>query len=42
MAKEKLKSSSGRWGNNFRKIAKLIGMEDYDLKIDDIIFEFDE
>jgi len=42
MFKEKFKSSSGRWGNNFKKIAKLIGMEDYDLKIDDIIFEFDE
>ena len=40
--KEKFKSSRGKWGREFEKIAKLIGMEDYDLKIDDIIFEFDE
>jgi len=40
--KEKFKSSGGKWGREFEKIAKLIGMEDYDLKVDDIIFEFDE
>jgi hypothetical protein len=40
--KQKFKSSRGKWDREFEKIAKLIGMEDYDLKIDDIIFEFDE
>ena len=42
MFKKQFKSSGGKWELEFRKIAKLIGMEDYDLKIDDIIFEFDE
>ncbi len=40
--KQKFKNNRGKWGREFEKIAKLIGMEDYDLKINDIIFEFDE
>jgi len=42
MFKKQFKSSGGKWENEFVKIAKLIGMEDYGLRINDIIFEFDE
>ena len=40
--KKQFRSRRGRWENEFNKIAKLIGMEDYGLRINDIIFEFDE
>lgn len=40
--KKQFKSRNGNWEREFRKIAKLIGMEDYGLRMDDIIFEFDE
>ena len=40
--KKRFKSFRGKWENEFNKIAKLIGMEDYGLRINDIIFEFDE
>ena len=40
--KKQFMSRRGKWENEFNKIAKLIGMEDYGLKINDIIFEFDE
>jgi hypothetical protein len=40
--KKQFMSHRGKWENEFNKIAKLIGMEDYSLKINDIIFEFDE
>lgn len=42
MFKKKFRSSGGKWEREFNKIAKLIGMEDYGLRINDIIFEFDE
>jgi hypothetical protein len=40
--KKQFMSRRGKWENEFNKIAKLIGMEDYGLRINDIIFEFDE
>ena len=40
--KKQFRSRAGKWQNEFVKIAKLIGMEDYGLRINDIIFEFDE
>jgi hypothetical protein len=40
--KKQFRSRAGKWENEFNKIAKLIGMEDYGLRINDIIFEFDE
>jgi len=40
--KKRFKSSGDKWEREFNKIAKLIGMEDYGLRINDIIFEFDE
>lgn len=40
--KKQFRSRGGKWENEFNKIAKLIGMEDYGLRINDIIFEFDE
>jgi len=40
--KKQFMNCRGKWENEFNKIAKLIGMEDYGLKINDIIFEFDE
>jgi len=39
---KQLKSGSGKWENEFKKIANLIGMDDYELRIDSIIFEYDE
>ncbi len=39
---KQLKSGSGKWENEFKKIANLIGMEDYSLRMNDIIFEYDE
>jgi len=40
--KKQFMNCRGKWENEFNKIAKLIGMEDYGLRINDIIFEFDE
>lgn len=40
--KKQFRSHRGKWENEFNNIAKLIGMEDYVLRINDIIFEFDE
>ena len=39
---KQLKNGSGKWDNEFKKIANLIGMEDYSLRLNDIIFEYDE
>jgi len=39
---KQLKSSMGVWDEEFKKIAVLIGMDDYELRIDSIIFEYDE
>jgi len=39
---KQLKSSMGVWDEEFKKIAVLIGMDDYELRIDNVIFEYDE
>lgn len=40
--KNQFKNGRGKWERKFDNISKLIGMEDYSLRINDIIFEFDE
>jgi metal-responsive CopG/Arc/MetJ family transcriptional regulator len=40
--KKQFKSSSYNWDSQFGRLARLIGMEDYELKINDIIFEDNE
>lgn len=40
--KKNIKGNRGKWERKFDNISKLIGMEDYSLRINDIIFEFDE